>query len=149
MPYRSAAFFLSNHVLDRHPAPVRLLDRARLVQFGLAPCFQWPGLPQAMDKLEEELAELKQAQDQDAMGMTENQLFADAVGHIVQIEAPRVLLNGGVLSVLGAICIAGVVYLVLILVLKVVSKDDLSLMPKGDKIAKLLSPPASRHCRWR
>jgi len=28
--------------------------------------FQWPGLPQAMDKLEEELAELKQAQDQDA-----------------------------------------------------------------------------------
>ena len=30
------------------------------------------------------------------MGMTENQLVADAVGHIVQIEAPRVLLNGGV-----------------------------------------------------
>lgn len=45
---------------------------------------------------------------------------------------------GNTLSVLGAICIAGVVYLVLILVLKVVSKDDLSLMPKGDKIAKLL-----------
>lgn len=45
---------------------------------------------------------------------------------------------GNTLSVLGSICIGGVVYLALILVLKVVSKDDLSLMPKGDKIAKIL-----------
>lgn len=40
-------------------------------------------------------------------------------------------------------CVAGigagvVIYLVLIVVLKVFSKDDLALMPKGDKIAKIL-----------
>lgn len=31
-----------------------------------------------------------------------------------------------------------VVYGILVLVLRIVSRDDLSLMPKGDKIAKLL-----------
>ena len=45
---------------------------------------------------------------------------------------------GDALSTLGAICIAVVVYIVLILLLRAISKDDLSLMPKGDKIAKIL-----------
>ncbi len=45
---------------------------------------------------------------------------------------------GNSLSTLGAICVGGMVYLVLILTLRVISKEDLSLMPKGDKIAKLL-----------
>ena len=45
---------------------------------------------------------------------------------------------GNTLGVAGAICIAVVIYAVLVIVLKAVSKDDLSLMPKGDKIAKLL-----------
>ena len=45
---------------------------------------------------------------------------------------------GNTLSVAGSILVAGVVYFILVVVLRVVSRDDLSLMPKGDKIAKLL-----------
>jgi stage V sporulation protein B len=45
---------------------------------------------------------------------------------------------GNTLSVAGAIVVAGVVYLALVLVLRIVSKDDLSLMPKGEKIARVL-----------
>ena len=45
---------------------------------------------------------------------------------------------GNTLGVAGSMCIAVVVYGVLVILLKAVSKDDLSLMPKGDKIAKLL-----------
>lgn len=45
---------------------------------------------------------------------------------------------GNAVSTLGAICVGMVVYLVLVLALRVLSKDDLALMPKGDKIAKLL-----------
>lgn len=45
---------------------------------------------------------------------------------------------GNALSTLGAICVGVVVYLVLVLALRVLSKDDLALMPKGDKIAKVL-----------
>lgn len=42
---------------------------------------------------------------------------------------------------LGCVCgvaVGGLVYLILVVVLKVFSKDDLALMPKGDKIAKIL-----------
>ena len=42
------------------------------------------------------------------------------------------------MSVAGGIVIGAIVYAILVLVLRIVSKDDLSLMPKGDKIAKLL-----------
>ena len=42
------------------------------------------------------------------------------------------------LCCLGAICAAGLVYLVLVVVLKVITLDDCALLPKGDKIAKLL-----------
>lgn len=45
---------------------------------------------------------------------------------------------GNTLSVAGAIVVGCVVYAVLVVVLRIVSRDDLSLMPKGDKIAKLL-----------
>ena len=45
---------------------------------------------------------------------------------------------GNTLSVAGSIVIGCVVYGILVLVLRIVSRDDLSLMPKGDKIAKLL-----------
>lgn len=45
---------------------------------------------------------------------------------------------GNALSTLGGILVGAVVYLILILALRVISKDDLTLMPKGDKIAKLL-----------
>ncbi len=47
-------------------------------------------------------------------------------------------LVGNALSVLVSIVVGGTIYAILVLVLRIVSKDDLSLMPKGDKIAKLL-----------
>lgn len=45
---------------------------------------------------------------------------------------------GNAVSTMGAILVGVVIYLVLVLALRVISKDDLDLMPKGDKIAKLL-----------
>ena len=45
---------------------------------------------------------------------------------------------GNTFSVGGSILIGIVIYAILVVALRVVSKDDLSLMPKGDKIAKLL-----------
>lgn len=45
---------------------------------------------------------------------------------------------GNTLAVCGAIVVGVVIYGVLVILLRAVSKDDLSLMPKGDKIAKLL-----------
>ncbi|MEG1395910.1 MAG: polysaccharide biosynthesis protein [Oscillospiraceae bacterium] len=44
----------------------------------------------------------------------------------------------GRLAVLGGVAVGGLLYLILVLVLKVFSKEDLALMPKGDKIAKFL-----------
>lgn len=48
------------------------------------------------------------------------------------------LTGSNTLGVLIAIVIAVVIYGVLVLALRAISKDDLALMPKGDKIAKLL-----------
>lgn len=45
---------------------------------------------------------------------------------------------GNTLAVAVAMVVAMVVYLGMILVLRVITKDDLSLMPKGDKIGRLL-----------
>lgn len=41
-------------------------------------------------------------------------------------------------STLAAIAVGGGIYLVLVVALHIISKDDLALMPKGDKIAKFL-----------
>ena len=46
--------------------------------------------------------------------------------------------TGNAIAVLGAIGVAMVIYLVLVVMLRAISRDDLSLMPKGDKIARLL-----------
>ena len=45
---------------------------------------------------------------------------------------------GNAAGIFLAIAVAGVVYLVLVLTIWAISKDDLALMPKGDKIARLL-----------
>ena len=42
------------------------------------------------------------------------------------------------LCTLAAIAVAGVVYLVLIVVLRAITGDELALMPKGAQIARLL-----------
>ena len=46
--------------------------------------------------------------------------------------------KGNALAVMAAIGMAAIVYFALILLTKAISKEDLSLMPKGDKIARLL-----------
>ena len=45
---------------------------------------------------------------------------------------------GNAIATLGGIGIGVVVYVVLIVALKAISKDDLSLMPRGDKLAQIL-----------
>ena len=45
---------------------------------------------------------------------------------------------GNALGIFLAIAVAGVVYLVLVVALRAISREDLSLMPKGDKLARLL-----------
>ena len=39
---------------------------------------------------------------------------------------------------MAAILVAVVIYFVLIVALRAISRDDLALMPKGDKLARLL-----------
>ena len=46
--------------------------------------------------------------------------------------------KGNALGIFLAIAVAGVVYLVLVVAIRAISKDDLALMPKGDKLARLL-----------
>ena len=46
--------------------------------------------------------------------------------------------KGNALAALVAIAVAVAVYLVLLVALRCLSRDDLALMPKGDKIARLL-----------
>lgn len=55
-------------------------------------------------------------------------------------EAGKAVLSwkGNALAVMAAIGVAVIVYFALVLLTKAISKEDLSLMPKGDKIARLL-----------
>lgn len=46
--------------------------------------------------------------------------------------------TGNGIAVMGAILIAVIIYAVLVVALRAISREDLSLMPKGDKIAKIL-----------
>ncbi|MGE4275865.1 MAG: polysaccharide biosynthesis protein, partial [Lawsonibacter sp.] len=46
--------------------------------------------------------------------------------------------TGNAVAVLAAIAVAMAVYLVLIVALRTISRDDLALMPKGEKLARLL-----------
>ena len=47
-------------------------------------------------------------------------------------------LESNTIAVLGSICVAVVIYFVLVVALRCLSREDLQLMPKGDKIARLL-----------
>ena len=48
------------------------------------------------------------------------------------------LARGNTVATLGAILVGVVIYLLLVITLRAVTAEDLSLMPKGDKIAKIL-----------
>lgn len=60
-------------------------------------------------------------------------LVTDETGVVVGLS--RI---GNAVSTLGGIGAGMIVYVVLIVMLKAISKDDLALMPKGDKLARLL-----------
>ena len=66
-------------------------------------------------------------------------LAARLLSYVPAGETEAVLSRtGNALATLGAIGVAVVVYCVLVVALRAISRDDLSLMPKGDKLAKLL-----------
>ena len=64
----------------------------------------------------------------------------NAEGQAVLSEAGKVMLSwrGNALAVAAAIAVAVVVYFALVLLTRAISSEDLSLMPKGEKIARLL-----------
>ena len=61
------------------------------------------------------------------------------LSRVPQGETVRVISwTGNAIATLGAIAVAMVVYLVLIVATRAISRDDLALMPKGDRLARLL-----------
>ena len=60
-------------------------------------------------------------------------LLAKLLSHGAQLSS-----GGNAVATLAAIAVAMVIYLVLVIVLKAIGREDLELMPKGAKIAKLL-----------
>ena len=61
------------------------------------------------------------------------------LSHVPEGETQRVISwAGNAAATLGAIGVAMIVYVVLVAALGAVSREDLALMPKGDKIARLL-----------
>lgn len=74
------------------------------------------------------------------MSMFGKPLAASAVmgGAAWAVYGLSVQLLGNTLALVGAIGVAVAVYLVLVLALRAVSRDDVMLMPKGEKIAKIL-----------
>ena len=66
-------------------------------------------------------------------------LAAAAMGVVVWLLHPLLgRFLGNTLAVLGTIAVACLVYAVLVVALRILSKEDLMLMPKGEKLAKLL-----------
>lgn len=67
-------------------------------------------------------------------------VVVDQLGEPLLDELGKAALSrtGVALSVFAAIGVAAVVYFALILVTKAISKEDLALIPKGDKIARIL-----------
>ena len=62
-------------------------------------------------------------------------VMGGAAWAVYGLTLPRL---GNTLSVVCASLASGVIYLLLVVLLQVLNRDDLSLMPKGDKIARLL-----------
>lgn len=66
-------------------------------------------------------------------------LMYRVLSHVPEGGTERIISWGGnALATMGAIAVAMVVYVALVVALRAVSREDLSLMPKGDKIARLL-----------
>ena len=66
-------------------------------------------------------------------------LVSRLLSHVPEGGTERVLSNtGNAVATLLAIVVAMIIYLVLVVALRCISRDDLALMPKGDKLARLL-----------
>ena len=70
-------------------------------------------------------------------GLLSRILSSEQVGQAGQ-TVRAVSRMGNAAGIFLAIAVAGVVYLVLVIALRAISRDDLALMPKGDKLARLL-----------
>ena len=53
-------------------------------------------------------------------------------------DTSKSILNMGTVSALIAIALAAIVYLISLLLIKGIAKEDISVIPKGEKIAKVL-----------
>ncbi len=51
----------------------------------------------------------------------------------------RYNLLGGTLATAGAICVGGLFYVIMLFLVKGIAKDDVEMLPKGEKIAKVLA----------
>ena len=56
--------------------------------------------------------------------------------------------TGNALATLAAIVVGAAVYFILILVTRAISKEDLSMMPKGDKNREIAAHPLSMRLLW-
>ena len=68
-------------------------------------------------------------------------IAAIATGMAVTAKAAYALLAsplGNSLATLGAIALAAAVYAVLVVALRIITREDLEMLPKGEKLAKFL-----------
>ncbi len=75
------------------------------------------------------------------LGIILKPLLAALIMGVVAFGVNRLLLSlgmGALVCCVGSIGVAGIVYLALVYVLKIITLEDCSLLPKGDKIAKFL-----------
>ncbi|MBR5187883.1 MAG: polysaccharide biosynthesis protein, partial [Clostridia bacterium] len=66
--------------------------------------------------------------------------FASAISSVVTIAVYRVIANSGHMTIgtLVSVLVTAIVYFVLLLVFNVVQKSDIILLPKGQKIYRVL-----------
>ena len=60
------------------------------------------------------------------------------LNRIFPADTSKSILNMGTVSALIAIALAAIVYLISLLLIKGIAKEDISVIPKGEKIAKVL-----------
>ena len=60
------------------------------------------------------------------------------LNRIFPADTSKSILNMGTISALIAIALAAIVYLISLLLIKGIAKEDISVIPKGEKIAKVL-----------
>ena len=118
-------------------------DNALLIRLG-APYLRIVGISYIFNTVSSVYIGMQRSTENPLMGMTVfacSMLLNTLLNYILifgKFGAPALGITGAALATLLAIGVAAAVYGALILALRAISRDDLALMPKGDKIAKLL-----------